>query len=93
MYPSFPLINKVNRVFSLVQKSQNTVQLYNQLKYLQPYKGKNLFLVKGIKKATEEILSYSKANILSKSLYNWVICICSTPDLSTFKEKYRDFWK
>lgn len=65
--------NKVNRVFSLVQKSQNTVQLYNQLKYLQPYKGKSLFLVKGIKKATEEIICYSKENILSKSLHNWII--------------------
>lgn len=63
--------NKVNRIFSLTQKSQNTIQLNNQLKFLKPKSLKNLLLVDGIHHSLDEIVSNSR-HTRNKN-YNWVV--------------------
>lgn len=79
------MAKKINRVFSLVQKSQNTVHLYNQLKCFESSDNKKLLLLRGIQDSVEEISNYRNEN--RNNNYNWIICIISTPDLRTFRSK------
>ncbi|CAI2380645.1 unnamed protein product [Moneuplotes crassus] len=77
--------NKVNRVFSLVPKSQNTIQLSNQLKYLDSKTPKSLLLVDGLGHSLDEIVTYSIEN--RNNNYNWIICIISSIDTSSFRSR------
>lgn len=65
------MAKKINRVFSLVPKSQNTVQLYNQLKYLEPSDNKNLLFLNGICDCVDEIFNYGLES--RNNYYNWII--------------------
>lgn len=74
---------KVNTVFSLVSKNQNTIQLKNQMKYMDPSQGNRLFIVRGLKDAVSEITRETNGHI--DDSYNWIMYVCSTPDMSSFK--------
>jgi len=80
---------KVNIIFSLTQKSKNTIQLNNQLKNLQSAQGNRLFLLKGLKDSVREIIN--NGDNKSDHNRNWIVCICSTPDLSSFKDSIETF--
>lgn len=62
---------KVNVVFSLSNKSKNTTQLSNQLKYLEPATGKRLFLLKGLKEAVKQCMHHTSKH--SEHYYKWIV--------------------
>lgn len=80
-------------MFSLAQKQKNTIQLFNQLKLLQPVRDTNLCLVKGIEQSIEEISNYKVENRQADSISNYIICICSNPDDSSLQERFRLLWE
>ena len=50
---------------------------------MEPSKGDRLFIVRGLKDSVNEVLRETKGHI--DESYNWIMCVCSTPDMSSFK--------
>lgn len=77
---------KVKRVFSMTKKTQNTVQLYNQLKVLEPWESPKIPLMKGIYYAIEDMKAQASSED-KKNNFKWIVLILSTPDTSSFQPK------
>ncbi|CAI2379602.1 unnamed protein product [Moneuplotes crassus] len=77
---------KVKIVFSMANKTQNTVQLYNQLQCLEPSPSRKIPLMKGIFNAIEDMKTQCTSN-LRRNNFHWIICIVSTSETSNFYPK------
>lgn len=78
---------KVKRIFSLVPKTQNTIQLFNQLNGLVSHEQKKVEIFGGIIKSINEISRNLQTN---KTNFNWIMLIISNPVYlkSITKENY-----
>ena len=80
--------------FSLCEKKvRNTVQLRNQIEFIQSSDDKNVDLFEGIVESFEELESISGASKGNEN--NWIIWVWGSQDYSSFSdnEKYIQLWE
>ena len=79
--------------FSLCDKVRNTVQLRNQIEFIQSSDDKNVDLFEGIVESFEELESTSSGS--GGNGNNWIIWVWGSQDYSSFldNEKYIQLWE
>ena len=82
----------VKVIFSLCEKSKNTIQLRNQIEFLQSYDEGNVNLLGGLVESIDELYTESQGKDENES--SWISCIWGSQDFSSFSDEaqYIKLW-